>query len=79
MKVLTKLTKLNLKRCHGYNFFLKMDLYIFNVDFALKEFQWFGDDGQVKMLPDPVCESPIRQVPESKIDSFPIVEYVKVT
>ncbi|KAG8187652.1 hypothetical protein JTE90_005504 [Oedothorax gibbosus] len=44
-----------------------------------KEFQWFGEDGLVKMLPDPVCDSPIRQVPTDTADNFPLVEYVKAS
>ncbi|GIY79719.1 coiled-coil and C2 domain-containing protein 2A [Caerostris extrusa] len=43
-----------------------------------KEFQWFGDDGLVKMLPDPVCRSPIRHVVEEDAEKFPDLEYVKL-
>ncbi|GFT89046.1 coiled-coil and C2 domain-containing protein 2A [Nephila pilipes] len=46
---------------------------------AQKEFQWFGDDGLVKMLPDPVFKSPIRHVVEEQADKFPDLEYVKAS
>ncbi|GIY46725.1 coiled-coil and C2 domain-containing protein 2A [Caerostris darwini] len=44
-----------------------------------KEIQWFGDDGLVKMLPDPVCRSPIRHVVEEDAEKFPDLEYVKAS
>ncbi|GBN36009.1 Coiled-coil and C2 domain-containing protein 2A [Araneus ventricosus] len=44
-----------------------------------KEFQWFGDDGLVKMLPDPVCKSPVRHVVDEEAGEFPDLEYVKAS
>ncbi|KAF8782530.1 Coiled-coil and C2 domain-containing protein like [Argiope bruennichi] len=44
-----------------------------------KEFQWFGDDGLVKMLPDPVCKSPVRHVVDEDVNGFPDLEYVKAS
>ncbi|XP_042898083.1 coiled-coil and C2 domain-containing protein 2A [Parasteatoda tepidariorum] len=44
-----------------------------------KEFQWFGEDGCMKMLSNPVYQNPIRPMPTDSIDSFPDLEYVKAS
>ncbi|XP_054706800.1 LOW QUALITY PROTEIN: coiled-coil and C2 domain-containing protein 2A-like [Uloborus diversus] len=44
-----------------------------------KELHWFGEDGKVKMLSDPVCNEPYRQILEDNPEEFPALEYVKAS